>query len=58
MGTGGGGLYTPVTSAPNTEAIAIVHGVLKLTLSQNGYQWEFVGIPGASFADAGTGACH
>jgi len=58
VGTGGGPLYTPVTSARNTEAIGIVHGVLKLTLSDNGYQWEFMGIPGVSFGDFGSGQCH
>jgi hypothetical protein len=58
VGTGGGALYTPVTSAPNTEAIAMVFGVLRLTLNANGYQWEFIGVPGASFNDAGTAQCH
>jgi hypothetical protein len=58
VGTGGGALYTPITSAPNTEAIGIVHGVLKLTLSGDGYQWEFIGVPGASFSDSGVGKCH
>ena len=33
VGTGGGALYTPIMSAPNTEAIGIVYGVVKLTLS-------------------------
>ena len=33
VGTGGGALYTPITSAANTEAIGIVYGVIKLTLS-------------------------
>ena len=58
VGTGGGALYTPVMSAPNTEAIGIGHGVLKLTLSDGAYQWEFVPIPGNPFVDAGIGQCH
>ena len=58
VGTGGGALYTPVTSAPNTEAIGVVFGVVKLTLSNGGYQWEFMPIPGASFSDSGMGQCH
>ena len=58
VGTGGGTLYTPITSAPNTEAIGIVFGVLKLTLSDGSYQWEFLPIPGASFSDGGIGQCH
>jgi acid phosphatase type 7 len=58
VGTGGGALYTPVMSAPNTEAIGIGHGVLKLTLSEGGYQWEFLPIPGNTFRDTGVGQCH
>jgi hypothetical protein len=58
VGTGGGGLYTPISSAPNTEAIGIVFGVLRLTLSDGSYQWEFLPIPGASFSDGGIGQCH
>jgi hypothetical protein len=58
VGTGGGGLYMPVMSAPNTEAIGVTHGVIKLTLSENSYHWEFMPVPGGSFADAGTGQCH
>jgi hypothetical protein len=34
------------------------HGVLKLTLKATSYAWEFVPIAGASFTDAGSGACH
>jgi acid phosphatase type 7 len=58
VGTGGGPLYTPITSAANTEAIAIGYGVLKLTLGSGMYQWEFVPIPGNSFADGGSAMCH
>ena len=58
IGTGGGPLYTPITSAANTEAIGIGYGILKLTLASGMYQWEFVPIPGNSFADSGMGQCH
>jgi hypothetical protein len=58
VGTGGGAPYTPVTSAANTEALGVAFGVLKLTLSDGGYQWEFIPIPGASFSDSGMGQCH
>ena len=58
VGTGGGALYTPITSAPNTEAIGIVYGVLKLTLGDGGYQWQFLPIPGTLFSDSGSGQCH
>jgi hypothetical protein len=58
VGTGGGALYMPVTSAANQEAMGIAHGVLRLTLNDSGYQWQFMPVPGASFSDAGIGQCH
>jgi acid phosphatase type 7 len=58
VGTGGGGLYTPIMSAHNTEAIGIGHGVLQLTLAAGLYQWRFVPVPGNSFSDSGSAACH
>ena len=58
VGTGGGALYPSITSLANTEAIASAYGVIRLTLSDGGYQWQFVPIPGTSFSDAGTGQCH
>ena len=58
VGTGGGALYSSITSLANTEAIASAYGVIRLTLSDGGYQWQFVPIPGTSFTDAGTGQCH
>ena len=58
VGTGGGGLYTPITSAANTEAIGIGHGVLQLTLAEGLYQWRFLPIPGNTFIDSGMAQCH
>ena len=58
VGTGGGGLNTPVGASPNTEAIGVVYGVLKLTLADGGYQWQFLPIPGSPFSDSGSGTCH
>jgi len=34
------------------------HGLLKLTLAPDSYQWECIPVPDQSFADAGTGQCH
>ncbi len=34
------------------------HGVLKLTLHANSYDWEFVPIAGGSFTDSGTSLTH
>src|SRR5204862_342422 len=33
-------------------------GVLKLTLNDAGYAWEFVPIAGQTFRDSGTDSCH
>jgi hypothetical protein len=34
------------------------HGVLKLTLSDGSYTWQFVPVAGATFTDSGSGNCH
>ena len=34
------------------------HGVMFLTLAPTGYDWRFTPIPGQSFTDSGSGACH
>ena len=34
------------------------YGVLKLTLLQDGYDWAFIPVEGATFQDSGTGKCH
>jgi acid phosphatase type 7 len=33
-------------------------GVLKLTLRQSGYDWEFIPEAGKTFTDSGSGTCH
>jgi hypothetical protein len=58
VGTGGGGTYTFGTPLPNSESRGLSRGVLKLTLRDNGYDWEFVAVEGESFTDAGSGTCH
>jgi hypothetical protein len=58
VGTGGGPLYSPILTAPNREVIGIGYGVIKLTLSDGAYQWEFVPVPGTPFTDTGIGQCH
>ena len=35
-----------------------VFGVLKLTLGDNYYTWNFVPVPGSTFTDSGTTLCH
>src|SRR5439155_6914343 len=43
----------------NSEArISGVYGVLKLTLSDGSYSWQFIPVGGSGPTDSGTGACH
>jgi hypothetical protein len=56
VGTGGAPLYDLVRIAPNSEVRLKSFGVLKLTLSAETYQWEFIGVSGAG--DSGSGSCH
>jgi hypothetical protein len=56
VGTGGATLYGFTTTRPNSEMRISAYGVLKLTLSADAYEWEFVPVAGAR--DSGTGRCH
>jgi len=59
VGTGGGGLYSFGTPLPNSEVRNnTTWGVLKLTLRDGDYDWQFVPITGQTFTDAGSGSCH
>lgn len=59
VGTGGAPLYPPKSILPITEVHSSdTYGVLKLTLRDTTYDWEFVPVPGSTFKDAGTGSCH
>jgi hypothetical protein len=59
VGTGGAKLTPMFFAKPTTEARNnAVHGVLKLSLHANSYDWEFVPVAGESFNDTGHGVCH
>ena len=59
VGTGGAGLYAFEHPAANSQVKNNqTHGVLKLTLSGDHYDWKFVPVAGSSFTDSGTGTCH
>ena len=60
VGTGGEGLDSPNTLIiPNSEVnISGVYGVLKLTLGDGSYSWQFIPVAGQTGTDSGTGACH
>jgi 3',5'-cyclic AMP phosphodiesterase CpdA len=57
VGTGGVPLYQFLSTRPNSEVrINNQHGVLKLTLMTDSYQWELLTRDG--IRDQGTTACH
>jgi hypothetical protein len=59
VGTGGRSHYAIGQRIANSELVnADTFGVLKLTLGDSRYDWEFVPIAGQRFRDAGSAACH
>ena len=56
-GTGGAPLYDFVMVAPGSEVRISAHGILKLTLNTENYQWEFIATNG-NVRDTGTGQCR
>jgi PKD repeat protein len=60
VGTGGEGLDGPNTliTANSEVQISGVYGVLKLTLSDGSYSWQFIPVAGQTATDSGTGSCH
>ncbi|HXG95545.1 MAG TPA: PKD domain-containing protein, partial [Gemmatimonadales bacterium] len=58
VGTGGESTALPTTAIhPNSQVRSAAFGVLKLTLRDGSYSWEFVPVPGGTFSDAGSGTC-
>src|SRR5437868_1174933 len=58
--TGGvshGSFGTPVQANSEVRNNA-AYGVLKLTLNDSSYAWQFIPVQGQTFTDAGTGKCH
>jgi acid phosphatase type 7 len=58
VGTGGGNLREFEDIQSTSEARGSVHGVLKLTLYDDRYDWEFLPVDGESFTDRGSATCH
>jgi hypothetical protein len=59
VGTGGRETRPFATVRANSEARdASTLGVLQLRLESDGYEWEFLPIPGGTFTDSGRGSCH
>ena len=59
VGTGGSGIGKLGTVHPNSEVRnSGTYGVVRFTLGQAGYTWDFVPVAGQSFTDSGSGECH
>jgi calcineurin-like phosphoesterase family protein len=59
VGTGGASHYKFERIANGSEVRNnSTFGVLKLTLRERGYDWQFVPVRGRRFSDAGSGTCH
>jgi hypothetical protein len=64
IGTGGNGSYAITEPAPNSEVrrgndpvLGPNFGVMKWTLADGSYSWQFVPVAGNSFTDSGTDTC-
>ncbi len=58
VGTGGESSEMPFAIAAGSEALSDAFGVLKLTLDDTAYTWEFVPTVPGQFTDVGSGTCH
>jgi hypothetical protein len=59
VGTGGRDLYKWRHKVPGSEVKDNeTFGVLKMTLHDDGYDWEFIPVEGQSFTDSGSAKCH
>ncbi len=58
VGTGGTSLTSVGSLIPNSEvANDNTHGVLKLILHPDRYDWEFIPVAGKTFTDSGSTLC-
>ena len=57
-GTGGESSEIPIAIAEHSEALTDAYGVLKLTLDNGTYSWEFIPVVPGQFTDGGSGTCH
>src|SRR5438034_5280950 len=57
VGTGGAALYAQGARA-NSEVRVSAYGVLKLTLRNRDYEWDFIEAPSGRIRDHDVGVCH
>jgi Calcineurin-like phosphoesterase len=58
VGTGGESSEMPLAIAAGSEALSDAFGLLRLTLDDTTYAWEFLPTVAGQFADTGSGTCH
>ena len=59
VGTGGADPYGFDTPLPTSEVRdSSTNGVLRLTLRESGYDWQFIPVVGSSFTDSGSAECN
>jgi peptidoglycan/xylan/chitin deacetylase (PgdA/CDA1 family) len=59
VGTGGAGLEPPGTEVPTSQVLnATTHGIIKMTLHNGSYSWQFNNDGESSFTDSGSASCH
>jgi hypothetical protein len=59
VGTGGKNHYALGSPPPTVEAYSDdTFGILRLTLREKSYDWEFIPAAGKTFTDSGSGTCH
>ncbi len=58
VGTGGDSQYSFTTPVNGSLYRGVGYGVLKLTLHDSSYDWQFINAPGTSINDSGTTTCH
>jgi peptidoglycan/xylan/chitin deacetylase (PgdA/CDA1 family) len=59
VGTGGAGLEQPGTEVPTSQVLnATTHGIIKLTLHNGSYSWQFINNGESTFTDSGSASCH
>jgi hypothetical protein len=59
VGSGGGSMYSVASVGGNLEAAQTgTRGVLRLTLKEGGYDWQFIPEAGKTYTDAGSANCH
>jgi 3',5'-cyclic AMP phosphodiesterase CpdA len=56
-GTGGAHSYIPGQPKPNSKVRLSTYGILRMHLTANAYQWEFLSVNNAVL-DSGNGTCH